>query len=94
MDSDVIFGKMDPRRLGFNLREVFAEANSYSFGWKKQKKYDYRGSSAIWNDDQEFATPKPLGKVHDTSNTMIGSNVENLAITKFSPFQTSKLNRN
>lgn len=81
MEPDQIFGKMDPRKLGFNLREVFAEANQYNFNWRKQRRYDNRGSSANWNDDHEFATPKHASKILDTSN-IVHENI----VSKFSPF--------
>jgi hypothetical protein len=57
INGDEIFGKMDPRRGVPTLREVFQANVNPIPGSRKQRKYDYRGSSAIWNDDHEFATP-------------------------------------
>lgn len=56
MSADKIYGKMDPRRTQFNLREIFPAARLV-LGSRKQKRYDNRGSSAVWNDEHEFATP-------------------------------------
>lgn len=55
LTPDDVFGKLDPRRLEFNLRELFGDPNIRSF--RKQQRFDRRGSSAIWNDGHEFATP-------------------------------------
>ena len=54
--ADQIFGKMDPRKTQFNLREIFPTVKLV-LGSRKQKRFDQRGSSNVWNDDHEFATP-------------------------------------
>jgi hypothetical protein len=56
MNGDKIFGKMDPRKTQFNLREVFPAVKLVA-GSKKEKRFHQRGSSSVWNDDHEFATP-------------------------------------
>jgi len=47
---------MDPRKGIPHLREFFSDV-ALKIGSRKERKYDKRGSSALWNDDQEFATP-------------------------------------
>lgn len=49
---------MDPKKLGFNLREIFESAvlTQAKNPNRKFRQYEERGSSVNWNDS-EFATP-------------------------------------
>ena len=53
--EDCIFGQLNPRQLELNLFELFGPPNYKNA--RKQNRYHKRGSSAIWNDDNEFLTP-------------------------------------
>ena len=88
MDADKIFGKMDPRNLGFNLKDVFGDAALKYRGYQQRmERYEQqRGSSVNWNDEKEWATPIPNSKY--CSNPNISNDMR---ISKFSPYQTSKI---
>jgi len=53
--TEAIFGKFNPRLLELNLYELFGPPNIP----RKARRYEKRGSSAIWIDEKEFATPTP-----------------------------------
>jgi hypothetical protein len=71
---------MKPRDVTFDLKEIFGEAAKSTHNYQRRiRRYDNRGSSMNWNDDNEFATPIPQGK-----NYIQSQDPHNL-ISHFSP---------
>ncbi|CDW85977.1 UNKNOWN [Stylonychia lemnae] len=82
VSADDVFGKFDPRTLKFNLRELFGDPVR---NFRKEKKYDRRGSSANWNDYHEFVTP--IGQNEGKQfNLNLEDQKSNAHISSFSPF--------
>jgi len=54
LNSDEIFGRNCPKDMLVNIRTLFDGMPEPKLGSRKQRRYDNRGSSAIWNDESEF----------------------------------------
>ena len=59
-NPDQIFGNFNPKCLQLSLNELFGPPKQ---NYKKALRFNRRGSSAIWNDDQEFQTPIDTSKL-------------------------------